>query len=135
MDLVKFGQDILSNQPISQLLGAELLQLEKGVAVLRLKISNEIKQQHGFAHGGVIGYLADNALYFAAASVQGDSVTSEYKINYLKPAIGELLEARAKIVATSRRQSVCQCEVFCIQGGNEVLVALAQGTILPFSES
>ncbi|MGB2337542.1 MAG: PaaI family thioesterase, partial [Alcanivorax sp.] len=88
-DLLSFGKNILGSQPFSVLLGTELEAFEPGKAVLTLAVRDELKQQHGFVHGGVVSYLADNALTYAGGSVLGDSVTSEYKINYLRPALGE----------------------------------------------
>ena len=87
--MLEFGRKILDNQPVSVLLGTELELFEPGNAVLTLTVRGELKQQHGFLHGGVVSYLADNALTYAGGSVLGDSVTTEYKINYLRPAIGE----------------------------------------------
>lgn len=127
--LFQLGQDILQNQPFSQLLGTQLERFEPGQAVLSLVIRDELKQQHGFLHGGVVSYLADNALTFAGGSVLGDSLTVEYKINYLRPAIGERLIARASVLSGGKRQAVCQCEVFALANGEEKRVAVAQGTI------
>ena len=56
-------------------------------------------------------------------------VTSEFKINYLRPAVGELLIARAQAVHHGRAQAVCRCDVFVVQAGTEKLCAVAQGTI------
>jgi uncharacterized protein (TIGR00369 family) len=56
-------------------------------------------------------------------------VTSEFKINYLRPAVGERLLARAEAVHHGKSQAVCRCEVFAVQGGQEKLCAVAQGTI------
>ena len=127
--LLQLGQDILQNQPFSQLLGTQLDRFEPGQAVLSLVIRDELKQQHGFLHGGVVSYLADNALTYAGGSVLGDSLTVEYKINYLRPAIGERLIARASVLLAGKRQAVCQCEVFALANGEEKRVAVAQGTI------
>lgn len=127
--LFQLGQDILQNQPFSQLLGTQLDRFEPGQAVLSLVIRDELKQQHGFLHGGVVSYLADNALTYAGGSVLGDSLTVEYKINYLRPAIGERLIARASVLSAGKRQAVCQCEVFALANGEEKRVAVAQGTI------
>ena len=82
-------------------------------------------------HGGVISYAADNVLTAAGASVLGPAiVTSEYKINYLRPVVGTGLVARATVVHSSRSQAVCRCDVFMVdEGGTEVLCAAAQGTI------
>ena len=35
---------------------------------------------------GVLAYLADNCLTYAAGSVLGNVLTSEFKINYIRPA-------------------------------------------------
>lgn len=130
-ELFQLGQDILGAQPFSCLLGTQLESFEAGQAVLTLAVRDELKQQHGFVHGGVISYLADNALTYAGGSVLGDSVTSEYKINYLRPALGEKLVARATVLSSGRRQAVCQCEVVAVdEDGTEKAVALAQGTII-----
>ena len=56
-------------------------------------------------------------------------VTSEYKINYLRPAIGERLVARAHADHVGKTQAVCRCEVFVLREGVEKLCAIAQGTI------
>ena len=128
-DLLQFGSEILKSQPFSLLLGTRLVLFEPGRAVLSLEIREELEQQHGFVHGGVISYLSDNALTFAAGSVLGDSITSEYKINYLRPAIGQRLEARASVLSSGKRQAVCRCNVYAVDGEDERLVAVSQGTI------
>ena len=107
-DMLGPGRRILASQPFSVLLGAELLHLADGNAELRIPIRDELKQQHGFVHGGVIGYAADNALTFAGGSVLGaDVVTSEFKINYLRQAQGDSLVARATAIHCGRTQAVC----------------------------
>ncbi|KXO07779.1 MULTISPECIES: PaaI family thioesterase [Marinobacter] len=128
-ELFEFGKQILAQQPFSVLLGTELKAFEPGKAELSLIVKEELKQQHGFVHGGVVSYLADNALTYAGGSVLGDSVTSEYKINYLRPAIGERLIARARVLSSGKRQAVCQCEIVATDNGEERMVAVAQGTI------
>lgn len=77
----------------------------------------------------MVSYLADNALTYAGGSVLGDSVTSEYKINYLRPALGDTLIARASVLSAGRKQAVCQCEVVALHQDEERMVAFAQGTI------
>ena len=128
-DLFEFGKGILESQPFSMLLGTELEVFEPGTAVLTLEVREELKQQHGFVHGGVLSYLADNALTYAGGSVLGDSVTSEFKINYLRPAIGRKLVAKANVLSSGRSQAVCQCNVVAVGDDGERIVAVAQGTI------
>jgi uncharacterized protein (TIGR00369 family) len=120
----------LRSQPFSMLLGAELTSFDSAGVELRVPITDKVTQQHGFVHGGVISYVADNALTFAGGHALGPAiVTSEYKINYLRPARGETLVARATVIHAGRSQAVCRCEVFAIAGTEWVLCAVALGTI------
>ena len=127
--ILEIGRGILNSQPFSKLLGAELTSFEIGSAEISLLIRDELKQQHGFVHGGVISYLADNCMTFAGGSVFGDGVTAEYKMNYIRPAIGHKLVARSSVLSSGKRQAVCECRVFVLKKEGEVLVAAAQGTI------
>jgi uncharacterized protein (TIGR00369 family) len=130
------GREVIAKQPFSVLLGTEMVALEPGRCEMALAITGQLKQQMGFAHGGVVSYLADNALTFAGGTaMQVPVVTSEYKINYLRPAIGERLVARARAAYVSRSQAVCQCDVFVVTGGEEKLCAIAQGTIAKAGEA
>jgi len=127
------GREVLRQQPFSMLLGAELTVFEPGRAELRLPVRHELKQQHGFVHGGAVSYLADNALtYGGGSAVPGHGVvTSEFKINYIRPAIGDVLVARASVLYAGKTQIVCRCDVFAVTGTEEKLCATAQGTIAP----
>lgn len=124
------GRKILHSQPFSMMLGTELDDLEKGSAELSLNITNDLKQGYGYVHGGVISYMADNCLTFAAATLLGHCVTSEFKINYVNPAIGNKLIAKSTLFSSSLRQAVCGCRVYATRGNEELLVAVAQGTIV-----
>lgn len=124
------GRHILDSQSFSRLLGAELEAFSPEETILALDLRDELMQQHGFAHGGVLSYLADNALTYAGGAVLGDVITAEFKINYLRPAVGTRLRARARAIHAGKRQAVCECRVSAVQeDGSEKLVAVAQGTI------
>ncbi len=128
-NLLELGKKILKTQPFSVLLGSELNRFEAGRAEITLAIRDDLKQQHGFVHGGVVSYLADNCLTYAGGSVLGDCVTSEFKINYTRPAVGHTLIARSTVLSSGKRQAVCECKIFAKGEKGEVLVAAAQGTI------
>jgi uncharacterized protein (TIGR00369 family) len=135
-DLLEWGRSVLASQPFSVLLDAELVQFGGGKAELQLPICDKVKQQHGFVHGGVVSYAADNALTYAGGSVLGANVvTSEFKINYLRPAQGERLIARATVIHAGKSQAVCRCDVFASNTGQEKLCATAQGTIARVGEA
>ena len=128
---LEMGRGVLTSQPFSQLIGAELAALQPGHCELHVPITDQIRQQHGFVHGGVVSYAADNALTYAGGTSMGVPVlTSEFKINYVRPAVGERLIARAHAVHTGKNQAVCRCDVYVLSQGEEKLCAVAQGTIV-----
>jgi uncharacterized protein (TIGR00369 family) len=136
--LLQKGQAILALQPFSVLIGAELHALSTGYCEMQVPITEKILQQYGFVHGGAVSYAADNALTYAGGTALGGAVvTSEFKINYVRPAIGERLIARAQAVYAGSSQAVCRCDVFVMVNGEEKLCAVAQGTIarLPGKET
>ncbi len=126
-----FARQVLAAQPFSRFLGARLVAVGPRSAELSLPVAPHHEQQHGFVHGGVISYLADNAITFAGGlAFRGDALTSEFKVNYVRPARGPSLVARAEAAAGGRRQAVCRCEIHAIEDGEERLCALAQGTVV-----
>lgn len=129
-DMLEHGKRILQQQPFSCLLGAELVVWTSEYAELVLPIRQDFQQNHGFVHGGVVSYMADNCITYAGAGVLGNCVTSEYKVNYLRPAKGQKLIARATVISAGKRQAVCECKVFTLDDKDETLVAVAMGTIV-----
>lgn len=130
-DRLALARQILASQPFSVMIGTEVVAYGDGMVELRLPIIDSVKQQHGFVHGGVIAYLADNALTMAAGlSMGGGVLTAEMKINYLKPAVGDMLIARAWTISHGRSQGVSRCDILAEQGGTERLCAAAQGTVM-----
>jgi uncharacterized protein (TIGR00369 family) len=130
-ELLALGRAVLAAQPFSAHLGTQLTAFTQCQVELTLPLKPEFAQQFGFVHGGVISYLADNAITFAGGTVLGlDVLTAEYKINYIRPAQGERLIARSAVVASSSRQAVCRCDIFALRDGQEYICAVAQGTIV-----
>ncbi|WP_435186903.1 PaaI family thioesterase [Streptomyces sp. bgisy126] len=128
---LELARKVLDAQPFSRLLGTEVTAFGDGGAVLELAIREELRQQNGFVHGGVLSYAADNAITFAAGTVLGPAVlTAGYTIDYVRPAVGAVLRARATVLHASRRQAVVRCELLTAdEAGTETLCALAQGTV------
>lgn len=127
---LEMAQQVLANQPFSQLLATRIVRFDSGCSELRIPITEQVRQQNGFVHGGVVSYAADNALTFAGGSSLGPAVvTSEFKINYVRPAMGEELIARANVIHAGKSQAVCRCEIYCRRDDTETLCAVAQGTI------
>ena len=116
----------------SNWLSVEPLKVWQGEAELLLELRPEMTQHHGFAHGAIVGLMADNACAWAGASVVGDVVTGSYTINFLRPAKGERLRARGEVIKPGKRQVVVRSDVYAESKGAEpILVASAQATIIP----
>ena len=116
----------------SNWLQVEPIVVWKGTSELLLELRPEMTQHHGFAHGGIVGLMADNACAWAGASVLGDVVTGGYTIDFLRPAKGERLRAKSTVIKRGKRQAVVRADVFAESDGEEPIhVAAAQATIIP----
>ncbi len=83
-----------NNDPFSKLLGMELLEINEGFCKLQMKVSNDMLNGFGIAHGGITYSLADSALAFASNSRGIQSVSIETSINHLSKVIeGDTLTA------------------------------------------
>jgi uncharacterized protein (TIGR00369 family) len=112
--------------------GIEPLKVWEGESELTIALRPDLTQHHGFAHGAVVGLMADNACAWAAASVSGDVVTGSYTIHFLAPAKGERLRAKGQVVKRGKRQVIVRAEVWAESDAAEpVLAAIATATIVP----
>jgi uncharacterized protein (TIGR00369 family) len=122
---------IFEAQAFSRLRGARLCAIGAGQVEIVLDMRDELRQQHGFAHGGVPSHLADNAQPLAGGlALGGDALTAEFKINDLYPARGTQRIARAQTLGQGKRQAVCRGDSVSVEEGGERLCAVAQGTIV-----
>ena len=90
-------------------------------------------QQDGFVHAGVIATMADHTAGYAAYTTVSEAfriLTIEFKINFFKPAVGERIVCRSKVVNNGRKIKVSESEVFSISDGQEKLVAKALVTLI-----
>jgi uncharacterized protein (TIGR00369 family) len=113
-------------------LDVEPITVWEGQSELLLQLRPEMTQHHGFAHGAIVGLMADNACAWAGASVAGDVVTGGYTIDFLRPAKGERLRAKGSVIKAGKRQVVVRADVWAeSDGAAPVHVAAAQATIVP----
>lgn len=123
-------EHVISISTFTSWVGTKVLDLEPGRVKIEVTVRPEMKQHHGFVHGAIIGYMADTVCAWAAASVVGDVVTSEYKLNLLAPAVGDRLTAIGTVVKAGKRQAVTRADVFVVaESGAEKIVGTALATI------
>lgn len=113
--------------------GFKLDLLERGRAKSSLKVTGAHSQQDDFVHAGVMATMADHTAGYAAFSVVPEKyriLTLEFKINFLRPAVGDLLICRAKVVKEGKNILVADSEVYSQLDGVEKLAAKALVTLM-----
>jgi uncharacterized protein (TIGR00369 family) len=116
-------------QKAMALIGATLGSVAPGAVEIALPFRDDLTQQKGYIHGGIIGMIADSAAGYAAYSLMpADSslVTVEYKMNILSPATSSLT-ARGEVVKPGRTLTVARAEVYAQDGTH---VATMQQTLM-----
>lgn len=121
--------------------GFQVEHAEHGLFETRVAIRPHHQQQDGFVHAGVIATLADHTAGYAAFTTVTDAfriLTIEFKINYLRPAAGDTVICRGKVIKPGKRIIVSESEVFsgngCTgaagSGSQQVLVSKAMVTLM-----
>ena len=114
-------------------LGARLERVEPGEVEIRLPFREDLTQQHGFLHAGVVTAAMDSACGYAALSLMAVGVgvlTVEFKTNLMAPARGFELIARGRTLRSGRTISVCQGDALMRGEGGETQVATMLATIM-----
>ena len=122
-------RESFGRQKAMALIGASLTVVEPGYVEVALPFREDLTQQKGYVHGGIIGMIADTACGYCAFSLMPADcslVTVEYKINILTPALGALV-AKGQVVKPGRTLTVARAEVYSGDGKH---VATMQQTLM-----
>ena len=104
-----------AQQQIMNLIGATLSRVEPGIVEIEIPWRNDLSQQDGYMHAGIVTTILDSACGYAAFSLMpaDSSVLSvEFKVNLLAPASGEKIRARAEVKRAGRTLTVCTADAF-----------------------
>ena len=127
-------RESFARQKAMALIGARLTVVEPGYVEIALPFRDDLTQQKGYVHGGILGMIADSACGYSAFSLMpaGCSiVTVEYKMNILSPARGALI-ARGEVVKPGRTLTVARAEVYADDGRH---VATMQQTLMMLADT
>ncbi len=122
-----------ARQKFMTTLGARLQSVAPGEVVIELPFRDDLTQQHGFLHAGVVTAVVDSACGYAALSLMpaGIAVLSvEFKINLMKPAAGARFQATGKVVRAGSTLTVCSGEMRALHEGSSDVVAVMQATLM-----
>jgi uncharacterized protein (TIGR00369 family) len=132
-DMISRVEDSFKEQGMMAHLGVEIACIRRGEVTLRLPFRPELTQHHGFFHAGSTATLADTAGGFAGFTLfpEGSTVlTTEFKLNLLSPARGDHLEAVGRVIKHGRTLTICQLDVYGIEGNERTHVATGLQTLI-----
>ncbi len=121
-----------------KLINAKLIDVKPGYCEIHVPYHDNLTQQHGFFHAGVISTIADNTAGYAAFSLmeENSSVLSvEFKINLMAPGDGDVLIGKSNVLKNGRTLTICTSEIFIRKNGIEKLCAAAQLTMIELKNS
>lgn len=123
-------RESFARQTAMRTLGVTIQRVAPGEVDLSLLFRDDLAQQHGFLHAGVVTAAVDSACGYAALSLMepGAAVLSvEFKVQLLAPARGARFLAAGRVVRAGRTLTVVSGE---LRTENEEVVALLNGTMM-----
>jgi uncharacterized protein (TIGR00369 family) len=126
-------RDSFARQAAMRLIGARLATVEPGRCIIELPVRDDLTQQHGFVHGGVVGMIADSAGGYAGFTLMpadASVLTVEFKINMLAPAAGDMLVATGEVLKPGRTLAIVRADVMALRGDRQTRVATMQQTLM-----
>ena len=124
-----------ARQAAMRTLGATLEAVEPGHVVVAMAHRDELTQQHGFLHAGMLATALDSACGYAAFSLMPSEaavLTIEFKINLLAPARGPRFRFDGQVVKPGRTISVVDGRAFELdaEGNDPKLIATMSATVM-----
>jgi uncharacterized protein (TIGR00369 family) len=126
-------RESFARQRVMRLFGASVERVAPGAVDVLLPYREDLTQQDGYVHAGVITAVADSACGYAAYTLMpaGSNVLAvEFKVNLLRPAAGREFAAEARVVKAGRTLTVARCDVYARGAGAAKLVAAMQATMI-----
>jgi len=103
-------QKNFDQQQFMQTLGAKLIAVEEGIVKIACPFKEGLTQQNGYFHAGVLTSIVDSACGYAALTMMpedADVLSVEFKINLLRPAVGNRIIAVGKVFKAGRTLTIC----------------------------
>lgn len=133
-DFREAARAIFHTAPFITDLGLVLSDFGPGWCESVLPVAPRHLQQDGYVHAGVQATMADHTAGCAGGTLVRANetvLTAEFKINLLRPALGERLRCRATVLKPGKTLIVAESEVYAIRDGVEKLAAKATVTLAP----
>jgi uncharacterized protein (TIGR00369 family) len=122
-----------ARQQVMATIGAEMTRVAPGEVAIELPFRDDLTQQNGYLHAGIVTTIVDSACGYAAFTLmpaEAAVLSVEFKVNLLAPAVGERLIARARVLRPGKTLTVCAGDVVAVAGGAETMVATMLATMM-----
>lgn len=126
-------QDSFARQAVMATFEVSMVLMEPGHCILEMPFHQRWTQQGGSLQAGIPAVLADSAGGFACLSLMpagSDVLAVEFKINFLAPALGQIIRAEAVVVKSGRTLSINQVDVYGVDGDTVRHAARVQQTAI-----
>jgi uncharacterized protein (TIGR00369 family) len=105
---------VVNQCPYFSLLSMEIKDLQWGLSVLEIQLSEKHLQPFGFVHGGVIASILDAATFWAVFPQVENGIgltTVEMKVNFLSPAQKGKLIAKGRCIRLGKTLALGDAEI------------------------
>ncbi|MBL4802126.1 MAG: hydroxyphenylacetyl-CoA thioesterase PaaI [Emcibacter sp.] len=110
---------------LDKLLNIEFISIGVGTAAMKMKLTEDMVNVYGSAHGGAVFALADAVFAYACNSQNAVTVASGCSIEYLAPSFpGDTLTAKAEFQGGRGKQGIYD---IMITNQNDQLIATFRG--------
>ena len=110
----------------------KLLSLQPGGITIQLEKSDDLLQQQGFMHGGILTAGLDSACGFAALTLSAPSVevlSIEFKTSFFRPVTTDEVQVIGRVIKPGKRVSFCEAEAFSLEDDNQILLAKMSSSV------
>ena len=132
-DFERRVRESFANQRVMELIGADIRRVEPGTVEIVLPYREDLTQQNGYIHAGILTTVADSACGYAAYTLMprdSQVLSVEFKVNLLRPAAGEVFVAEASVLKAGKTLTVAKCDVYARIADEAKLIAVMLATII-----
>lgn len=126
-------QTSFDKQTVMALIGARVASVEEGRVVIELPFRDDLCQQHGYLHAGIVTTIADSAGGYAGRTLMpagSEVLATGFNMHFVRPAIGDRFMATGQVVKAGRTLTTTRLEVHAVEGETRRLVAHGTQTLM-----
>lgn len=134
-DILERAKNIFKNQEFQIFTGMKLESLEDKKSIISCENTKELSQGLGYMHGGMVAAILDTAGGFAAFTVIPSNchlVTSELKINYMRPVISKKVFGIGEVINHGKKLIVVEAT---LKDENDIMLAKMMATMFVIEDS